>query len=117
MATCHLHQAAQRRVIGTLVAAFGIFAIVAATVPSATAAPASQYVRTESGKVRCVLQPDRVGCEASGPGSTGFPQAPISLPESQCLNPCPGGVHLDIANVTASGAFSWMDGNIGGRRP
>ncbi|MGO8851261.1 MAG: hypothetical protein ACLP75_28485 [Mycobacterium sp.] len=46
--------------------------------------------------------------------SVGFPQAPISLPESQCRNPCPGGIHFDIAEVTASGAFRWMDGNIGG---
>lgn len=80
----------------------------------ASAAGASSYVRTESGRVRCIVQPDRVACEASGPDSTGFPQAPISLPESQCRNPCPGGIHFDLAEVTASGGFSWNDGNIGG---
>jgi len=78
------------------------------------AAQASQYVRTESGRLRCIVGPDKVACEASGPGSTGFPQAPMSLPESQCRNPCPGGVHFDLAEVTTSGAFNWKDGNIGG---
>ena len=68
------------------------------------AAQASQYVRTESGRVRCIVGPDRVACEASGPGSTGFPQAPISMPESQCrYSPCPGGIHFDLAEVTSSG--------------
>jgi hypothetical protein len=83
--------------------------------PPASDNATSQYVRTESGRVRCVVQPDQVGCEASGLGSTGFLQAPISLPESQCkYSPCPGGIHSDLAEVTASGAFHWDDGNIGG---
>jgi hypothetical protein len=47
--------------------------------------------------------------------STGFLQAPITMPESQCrYSPCPGGMHQDLAEVTSSGAFRWMDGNIGG---
>jgi hypothetical protein len=47
--------------------------------------------------------------------STGFLQAPITMPESQCrYSPCPWGMHADLAEVTASGAFRWMDGNIGG---
>jgi hypothetical protein len=75
----------------------------------------SQYVRTESGRMRCVVQPDQVACEASVPGSTGFLQAPITMPESQCkYSPCPGGMHSDLAEVTALGAFHWNDGNIGG---
>lgn len=38
-------------------------------------------------RARCsVVYGDRVACEASRPGSTGFPQAPISLPESECRN-------------------------------
>ena len=78
------------------------------------AADAGQYVRTESGRVRCWVAIDQVGCEASGSGSLGFPQAPIGLPESQCkYAPCPGGVHWDIASVNASGNFQWQDGNIG----
>jgi hypothetical protein len=89
MTTCHLHGVAQRRVIGTLSVALGaeligIFALVAGIVPCASAYPTSQYVRTESGKVRCVVRPDEVACEASGPGSTGFLQAPVEMPESQC---------------------------------
>jgi hypothetical protein len=75
----------------------------------------SQYVRTESGLVRCSISGDRVACEASGPGSTGFAQAPIEMQESECRGaPCPGGIHSDIAAVTTGGAFTWQDGNIGG---
>jgi len=88
--------------------------VTALGIAGAPAAHASQYVRTESGRLRCIVGPDKVACEASGPESIGFPQAPISLPESQCRNPCPGGVHFDLAEVTASGGFRWMDGNIGG---
>jgi hypothetical protein len=48
-------------------------------------------VRTESGKVRCDVRPDEVACEARGPGSQGFLQAPIEMPESQCkYSPRPG---------------------------
>jgi hypothetical protein len=83
--------------------------------PPAPGNATSQYVRTESGKARCHMRPDEVTCEASGPGSTGFLQAPIEMPESQCkYSPCPGGMHADQAEVTASGAFHWNDGNIGG---
>jgi hypothetical protein len=83
--------------------------------PPAPGNATSQYVRTESGKVRCVVQPDQVACEASGPAGTGFLQAPIEISESQCkYSPCPGGIHSDLAEVTASGAFHWNDGNIGG---
>jgi hypothetical protein len=89
--------------------------MVAAEVPCAYAGPDFQYVRTESGRLRCIIHTDSVACEASGPGSTGFPQAPVALPESQCRNsPCPGGIHFDQAEVTTSGAFKWNDGNIGG---
>lgn len=94
-----------------LTTAAGI-ALSMAVIPMAQAA---SYVRTESGRVRCIVQPDRVACEASGPGSTGFPQAPIAMPESGCTySPCPGGIHFDIAEVTASGGLTWKDGNIGG---
>jgi hypothetical protein len=78
------------------------------------AAHAEQHVRTESGKVRCEVQPDRVGCQYL----PGFPQAPVD-PPPPCPPPpgtylrCGGeGFHWDIANVTSSGAFSWMNGNI-----
>jgi len=37
------------------------------------------------------------------------------MPESQCgYSPCPGGIHFDLAEVTASGGFNWNDGHIGG---
>ncbi|WP_156670011.1 hypothetical protein [Mycobacterium sp. E3305] len=94
--------------------AFVAAVVAALSIAGVPAADASQYVRTESGRVRCIIGPDKVACEASGPNSTGFPQAPMSLTESQCRNPCPGGIHYDLAEVTASGTFRWMDGNIGG---
>lgn len=77
-------------------------------------AHAEQYVRTESGKVRCDVQADKVGCQYL----PGFPQAPVD-PPPPCPPPpgtylrCGGeGFHWDIANVTAGGAFSWMNGNL-----
>ena len=102
----------------TILLGIAVFVLLTATVPCASASPAFQYVSTESGRVRCIMQPDEVACEASGLGSTGFGQAPISTPESQCrYSPCPGGIHEDLAVVTASGAFRWDDGNIGGVGP
>jgi hypothetical protein len=82
--------------------------VAASTVVGVPIAHADQYVRTESGKVRCEVESSRVGCQYL----PGFRQAPISLPESQCRTPCPGGIHWDIANVTSGGAFSWMEGNL-----
>jgi hypothetical protein len=75
-------------------------ALMAVTIPSAHAEP-SQYVRTESGKVRCVISADNAACERSS--ADGFPDAP------------PGqlGGHQNIAQVDANGAFSWVEGNIG----
>src|SRR5258708_934348 len=103
MPTCHLHGVAQPRVIGTLSVALGaeligIFALVVGVVPCASAYPISQYVRTESGKVRCDVQPGAVGCQYL----TGFPQAPVDN----------WGGHPDIAKLTSGGAFSWMEGNL-----
>jgi hypothetical protein len=102
------------RSAGTALAIWCAATLDADLVPSAIAAPDFQYVRTESGRLRCLIHIDRVACEAGGPGSNGFPQAPIALAESQCRNPCPGGIHYDIAEVTTTGAFKWTDGNIGG---
>jgi hypothetical protein len=83
------------------------------------AAHAEQIVRTESGKVRCAVQADRVGCQYL----PGFRQAPVD-PSPPCPPPpgtylrCGGpGIHWDIANVTSGGAFSWMNGNISGAHP
>jgi hypothetical protein len=81
--------------------------------PQAAAADPGQYVRTESGKVRCLVTADDQGhgggpmvvCEASAPGSIGFPQAP---------NTTTAGLHWILAAVTGAGAFQWADGNIGG---
>jgi hypothetical protein len=99
----------------TIMVGFCLFATAAGIVRLASADPGSQYVRTESGRVRCAVFGDRVACEASGLGSRGFAQAPITLQESECTYvPCPGGMHSDIAAITASGAFNWNDGNIGG---
>jgi hypothetical protein len=103
MTTCQLHGVAHRRVIGTLSVALGaevigIFALAAGIAPCASAYPTSQYVRTESGKVRCDVQPDSVGCQYL----PGFPQAPVDN----------WGGHPDIAKLTSGGAFSWMEGNL-----
>jgi len=57
------------------------------------------YVRTESGKVRCVVSAQWVTCESSG-----FPQAPIDS----------SGLHFNDAKITASGGFEWLNANIGG---
>jgi hypothetical protein len=90
--------------IRTILVLLGFAAIAGAAVdPTASAA---QYVRTESGIVRCDVQPDQVTCEAgqtAGQTHTGFLQAPPSGP-----------FHMDLATVTASGNFYFSDGNIGG---
>jgi hypothetical protein len=83
-------------------------------IPRATADPGEAYVRTESGRVHCMVTTNDQGhgggpavvCDSSGPDSTGFMQAPIAVPESQCRNsPSPGGLHWGLAAVTAGGAF------------
>jgi hypothetical protein len=83
-------------------------ALVTGIIPSASAYPTSQYVRTESGKVRCDVQSDRVGCQYL----PGFPAGPVD-PPINCPPPpgtylrCGGsGTHWDIGNVTSGGAFS-----------
>ena len=96
-----------------MIRAFGILvgsltlAFIVGPAPGASA-DLGQFVRTESGKVRCTVSPsyspDSVGCEY-GPG---FPQAPID-PES--------GNHKHLAIVNASGALQWVEGNIDGLSP
>jgi hypothetical protein len=104
---CHLHGVVRRRVTGMLsvaagVTLIGICALISGGLPIAYAD--SELVRTESGKVRCDVQSDRVGCQYL----PGFPQAPI------CDT---GDYHCDIAQVKSSGGFSWIDGNIPGAHP
>jgi hypothetical protein len=75
--------------------------------PSALADP-GQYVRTQSGQVRCLVMVNDQG-HGGGPAvacehGPGFPQAPITQ----------YGNHFDLAVAHASGAFNWDDGNIGG---
>jgi hypothetical protein len=77
-----------------------VAALMAATTPSAHAEP-SQYVRTESGQVRCVISAGDAACERGS--ADGFPDAP----------PGQVGGHQNIAQVEANGAFSWTEGNIG----
>jgi hypothetical protein len=78
--------------------------LMAVTTPSAHAQPSDyQYVRTESGKVRCVISAGNAACERTSAG--GFPDAPPSQL---------GGGHWNIAEVDASGDFRWLEGNIGG---
>jgi DNA-binding transcriptional LysR family regulator len=78
-------------------------ALAAVTAPAALADPSDfQYVRTESGAVRCVISADHAACERGG--VEGFPDAP------------PGQVvgHQNIAGLDADGTFRWTEGNIGG---
>jgi hypothetical protein len=85
-------------VIGMVVAA-----LMAVTAPSAYADPSDyQYVRTESGKVRCVISAGDAACERTS--ADGFPDAP----------PSQFGGHWNVAGVDASGDFRWSEGNIGG---
>lgn len=86
-------------------------AAVAATLlaPVAAAEPdTSDYVRTQSGRVRCIVTSADTGhsggpaviCETSGKG---FAQAP----------PVDFGLRMHNAVVDGAGDFSWADGNIG----
>jgi hypothetical protein len=84
------------RAVASLIAAV-MFALTVLPVPWA-AATSEQYVRTQSGKVRCGVHSDRVACQYL----PGFPQAPVDN----------WGSHPDIANVTSGGAFSWMEANL-----
>jgi hypothetical protein len=107
MTTCELHGFVRFRNIGRLsvavgVTLIGICGLTLGVIPSAYAD--SELVRTESGKVRCDIQADKVGCQYL----PGFPLAPI------CDT---GGYHCDIAQVKSSGGFSWIDGNIPGAHP
>lgn len=72
--------------------------------PPASADPSDyQYVRTETGAVRCVISAAHVGCERSS--ADGFPGAPKSQS---------GPGNWNIAGIDADGTFNWGEGNIGG---
>lgn len=107
-----------------LIVAGAVSLTVAAALP-AGAAPSAQYVRTVSGKVRCLVSETGAGtgfngpaviCEASGPVSPpfdqweniGFLQAPLTE----------HGWHYHNAAVDSAGNFSFQNGgNIGGGEP
>jgi hypothetical protein len=79
------------------------FALAGVMSPSAVADPSDyQYVRTESGKVRCVISAGHVACERESAG--GFPDAPVGQ----------YGGHWNVAGIDADGNFKWSEGNIGG---
>jgi hypothetical protein len=83
-------------------AAAAALAVLAA--PLASADPGDfQYVRTQTGAVRCVISAPHVGCERSS--IDGFPGAPKSQS---------GPGKWNIAGIDAGGAFEWGEGNIGG---
>jgi hypothetical protein len=84
----------------------GVVAVVStlATAPSVLADPNDyQYVRTVSGKVRCVMSAGHVGCERAS--ADGFPGAPKSAS---------GPGNWNVAGVDADGTFAYGEGNIGG---
>ena len=116
----------------TFLLAGAIFVVLAEVVSCAVAhAEPGRYVRTQSGRVRCLVMANDQGegpgvaCEAGGlpadapPDQAGFPQAPTN-PASNCPPPpgtylrCTPPMHWNLAVVHASGAFRWQDGNIGG---
>jgi hypothetical protein len=85
---------------GLVPAAVALAVVIA---PAALADPSDfQYVRTETGAVRCVISTAHIGCERSG--ANGFPGAPKSQS---------GSGNWNIAGVDASGPFNWGEGNIG----
>lgn len=116
--------AVARRWIAPTVAAIMATSFVVMLAPPATASDNGQYVRTQSGRVRCWVtatgamtgtnQPTVI-CEASGPTSppwdqwenNGFLQAPLVRP----------GLHYPGAVVDATGNFSFQVGNIGAAHP
>ena len=72
--------------------------------PVASADPSDfQYVRTQTGAVRCVISAPHVGCERSS--AYGFPGAPKSQS---------GAGNWNIASIDDNGTFAWGEGNIGG---
>lgn len=84
--------------------AVGVTAVAAVVAPPASADPSDfQYVTTESGAVRCVLDATHVGCERTS--IDGFPGAPKSAS---------GPGNFNIAGVDADGTFAFGEGNIGG---
>ena len=100
---------------------FGAIALSAVFVSGMTFAPlgaadSGQYVRTQSGRVRCWVTPNATICEASGPitppwdqwENNGFLQSPLTS----------YGSHYHNAVVDAAGNFSFQDGgNIGAAHP
>jgi hypothetical protein len=88
-----------------LTAVMGMIALALAGVPpaSALAGPSDyQYVRTESGAMRCVISSDHVACERAS--ADGFPDAPANQ----------YGGHWNVAGLDADGSFAFSEGNIGG---
>jgi hypothetical protein len=91
----------------TATVAFASIAAVVWLAPPAHAA--GQYVRTQSGLVRCLVTDSdqsrggvpTVACD----DARGFQKAPVSRDDNE---------HLQIAVVDASGKFSWDRGDIGG---
>lgn len=82
--------------------------------PAASSDSGTDYVATQSGRVRCLLSANGAGtnlgrpvviCETSASGNRGFLQAPLTS----------YGEHLHNAVVDDSGTFRFSDGgNIGG---
>jgi hypothetical protein len=91
--------------------AFAISLLTIAGLPGVIApayANDSQSVRTQSGKVRCLVNSNDVA-HGGGPlvvceYNPGFPHAPASAT----------GTHWNLAVVKGTGAFNWDAGNIGG---
>ncbi|MEO3760997.1 hypothetical protein ABGB19_22275 [Mycobacterium sp. B14F4] len=80
----------------------GASVVALALSPVATAQQeAYQYVRTESGQVRCVISAEEAVCERAS--ADGFPGAPAGA----------DGTPSNLAIVHAEGDFNWNVGNIG----
>jgi hypothetical protein len=89
--------------IRILISSAAIAGAVVVAPPSAADPSDFQYVRTQTGAVRCVISAPHVGCERTS--IDGFPGAPKSQS---------GSGNWNIASVDAGGTFDWGEGNIGG---
>lgn len=101
------------RMVTTFMAMLAISGLAGVIAPAA--ADDFNSVRTESGRVRCLIYADYeprgggplVVCQTHGEDNTGFAEAPASSTP---------GFRLNMAIVRATGEFSWDVGNIPGDR-
>ena len=106
-------------------ASLPVIAIAGLTLVPPASADGGQYVRTQSGRVRCLVSASGVGTGAKGPVVICAASSPMSPPFDQWENSgflnAPMGAYgsrYHAAVVEAAGNFSFQDGgNIDGSQP